>query len=157
MIAVSRIRLTIIRNNLQILNPQGTLETLAHARIRCTFLLGNDRSRLRDGMVDTGSKFSLFPESVWKPIEDQIEWIGSQHFPHPLRVAGGKSRFRFGRVRCFRFNPISIFDYLRTPLLCNFPRTAEHCLASCWGFPVASSNDVGFLPISIATKHGSRK
>jgi hypothetical protein len=64
----------------------------------------------RDGIIDTGSPLSLFPESVWSRFEPGIdfEWLSFAPGFSPPRGQSARWTFTFRIARMLQ--PLSLFD-----------------------------------------------
>src|SRR5947209_1036899 len=72
-------------------------------RWKCVILVGtDDRTAVREGLVDTGAALSVIPERSWDhpdfPVE-QVRWLtGPPGGLPPLSIAGGTYRYRLGVI-----------------------------------------------------------
>ncbi len=104
--SVARIRLPIIRRLFSVSAGLESPVTLSHIRIHCAFLLETANTKMfREGVIDTGAKFTVVPEKIWKGIETEIDWLEATYYPTPLRIIGGTYPFRFGRVQVTPIQP----------------------------------------------------
>jgi hypothetical protein len=56
-----------------VVDSQGPLP-LFHKRLKSLVLVGSS-STPRDGLMDTGSPLTIFPERIWKNHRQEIEWF----------------------------------------------------------------------------------
>jgi hypothetical protein len=102
---VARIRLNVISvDDRQIVDARGAVARLPFLRLTAILFLGS-HPQPTDGLIDTGSPVSVWPEKTWKPHARNIEWVtfppGQQTpvwWTSVSGVTGGAYPCRLGRM-----------------------------------------------------------
>ncbi len=108
---MARIRLEIYSMEQQVvLDSQGTRLVLPFVRL-ATFLYVGQHPKVWDGLIDTGSPFTLVPKIVWEKFPELIEWFSFPPGTSPppwwttaSGLTGGSFPCRLGRF------PLSVAD-----------------------------------------------
>jgi hypothetical protein len=89
-------------------SPSGTL-AIPRPQFRCWVRLPNTIMP-RDGIIDTGSPLSWFPERIWSQfmLGRDFEWLpfAAGYLPPRAQTAGWTFTFRMARM----LQPLSLFD-----------------------------------------------
>src|SRR5215216_4956314 len=89
--------------------PTGVRLLIPRLQFRCWVRLPNTLMP-RDGVIDTGSPFSWFPEDVWRQfrVGADFEWLPFEagYRPPRIQTAGWSSTFRMARM----LQPIGLYD-----------------------------------------------
>jgi hypothetical protein len=102
---VARIRLNVFSvDNTLLADQSGGAVNLSFLRLTSIVYLAGDPTA-RDGLIDTGSALSVFPDAIWSPLAGHIEWLTAPtgqtlagHWTKVRGLTGGAIPSRLGRI-----------------------------------------------------------
>ena len=105
------VRLTFLgTHRQQVVTASGELVELILLRLSALLRIGSEQ-RAFDGLFDSGSALTIFPERVWRKFERDIEWLTFPSGATPAAwwisvsgLTGGSTPCRIGRI------PVTVVD-----------------------------------------------
>ena len=114
---MARVQLYLPDNDRQVfLEANGSKLSLTYLRLSVMARIG-PRQIVRDGLIDTGTAFTIFPDALWQRFEDSIEWFHptpGESIPYwwtsATGITGDAFPCRIGRVS------VTVFDQKRNEI-----------------------------------------
>jgi hypothetical protein len=108
---VARARLYFLdRDRQEVVDLDQTILSLKFLRLTAMLRIG-PQWIIQDGLFDTGTALTVFPESIWRPLEASIDWLTFPAGKQPASwwtsvsgLTGGEFPCRIGRVEVIVFD-----------------------------------------------------